>query len=90
MNTYVVVQANAKRTVEMVEQLQSVLLDYLVTSEGTSTITTDTLSITAEKVTANRIGEKENKLKKCRFKSPSGAALGLEESKLWNCCFTIT
>ena len=86
MNTYVVVQANAKRTVEMVEQLQSVLLDYLVTSEGTSTITTDTLSITAEKVAANRIGEKENKLKKCRFKPPSGAALGLEESKLWNCC----
>ena len=65
----------------MVEQLQSVLLDYLVTSEGSSSITTDTLSIAAEKIAANRIGEKENKLKKCRFKPPSGDAFGLGDGK---------
>ena len=65
----------------MVEQLQSVLLDYLVTSEGSSSITTDTLSIAAEKVAAIRLEEKEKKLKKCRFKPPSGAAFGLGDGK---------
>ena len=83
-NYYIVLQANVQRTVALVEQLQSVLLDYLVTSEGSNSILTDTLSIAAEKVTVSRLGENESKLKKCRFKPPCGAAFGLEESKLWN------
>ena len=82
MHSYVVLQARAERIFNILEQLQNILLEYLVASEGSKSITTETLSIMAEKVVANRIGEKENKLKKCRFKPPFGAAFGLEESKL--------
>jgi hypothetical protein len=37
--------------------------------------------MSAEKIAGYALGEKENTLKKCRFKPPSGAAFGLGDSK---------
>ena len=62
-------------------KLQNVVLEYLVSNEGPSSIETQQLSISVEKVSAKALGENESKLKRCRFKPPPGAAFGLGESK---------
>ena len=62
-------------------KLQGILLDYLVTNEGSSTIETEQLSINVEKVAAYAFGKKENTLKNCRFKPPSASAFGLGDGK---------
>jgi hypothetical protein len=65
----------------VVGQLQGILLDYLVTNEGPNIVKTETLSISAEKISAKVFGEKESTLKKGRFKPPSAAAFGLGDGK---------
>jgi hypothetical protein len=73
-------QSNVHRTFDVVKNLQSTVLDNLVTNEGPSNIETDTLSLQVERKTARTLGNSGNHFKKCRFKSPSGDAFGLRES----------
>ena len=58
------------------------VLDNMVANEGPTNIETETLSLQVEKKTAKALGDARNKLKKCRFKPPSGDAFGLRESML--------
>ncbi|XP_028408505.1 sperm receptor for egg jelly-like [Dendronephthya gigantea] len=67
------------RTVKVVRNLQSVVLDNLVTNEGPDTIDTDTLSLQVEKKTGTTLGNTGNELKGSRFKPPSGYAFGIGE-----------
>ncbi|XP_028413722.1 uncharacterized protein LOC114536576 [Dendronephthya gigantea] len=66
-----------KRIFNLVEKLQVILLDYLVSNEGPSMIETEMLSMSLEKVSAYALGKKESELKGARFKPPSGSAFGL-------------
>lgn len=65
----------------LVDKIQSVLLDNIVTTEGPVNVETDSLSLQVEKVTVQDFGQKKNSLKNSEFKAPSPSALGLEESK---------
>ncbi len=72
-------QSTVHRTINVVQNIQSMVLDNLVTNEGPIDIETETLSLQVEKKTAKTLGGTGNNLKKCRFKSPSGDAFGLGE-----------
>ena len=79
---YIFVQVNVNRTLNVIQNLHSVILDNLVANEEPSTIESENLSLQVEKKTARALGESVNKLKNCSFKPPSGAAFGLGESML--------
>ena len=65
----------------MIGNVQSILLDNLVTNEGPTTIVTDQLSLQVEKVSVIEFGSKPNVLKNSRFQPPSASALGLRDGK---------
>ena len=79
---YILVQVNVNRTLNVIQNLHSVILDNLVANEEPSTIESENLSLQVEKKTARALGESVNKLKNCSFKPPSGDAFGLGESML--------
>ena len=66
---------------DLVEKIQAVLLDNIVSTEGPVDIETDTLSLQVEKVTVQDIGQHASNLKNSEFKVPSLSAIGLGESE---------
>jgi hypothetical protein len=70
-----------KSTTDIVAELQNIITDNIVTSEGPFSIETDALSLQAERIMLKKIGEKKNTLKDCGFKPPPPDALGMKESR---------
>ncbi|XP_028416899.1 polycystic kidney disease protein 1-like 2 [Dendronephthya gigantea] len=68
-----------KRTTGIVGNLQNIVVDNLVTSEGPLSVETETFSIQAELVQVKDFGQKKNILKNCDFHPPSANALGMKE-----------
>ena len=67
----------------LVNTVQDVLLDKLVTSEGPLTLETQSLSTQVEKVQIKSISEHKSTLGKNSFGPPSPESLGLEEGNVY-------
>ena len=70
-----------KITTNIVAELQKVISDNIVTSEGPVSVETESLSLQVERIMLKKIGQKKNTLKNCDFKPPPPNALGMKESK---------
>ena len=74
-------QHQVKRSLNVLERIQNVLLDNVVTTEGPLNVESEKLSIQVEKVMLKNLGKKKNTLKNCHFQIPGPRAVGMNKSK---------
>ena len=71
-----------KRSIGLVDNIQGVLLDNLVSNEPPVNIESDELSMQVEKVMIKDASQRNNGIKGAKFGSPSPGALGIGDGKL--------
>ena len=72
-----------KRSIGLIDNIQGVLLDNLVSNELPVNIESDELSMQVEKVMIKDAAKKNNVIKGAKFGTPSVGALGIGNSKLF-------
>ena len=70
-----------KSSLGLLNNVQDVLLDNIVTSEGPVSVEQEKFSLQVEKVIVKRLGQKKNTLMNCDFQPPPAQGIGLAESK---------
>jgi hypothetical protein len=72
-----------KRSIGLIDNIQGVLLDNLVSNEPPVNIESDELSMQVEKVMIKDAAQKNNVIKGAKFGTPSVGALGIGNSMLF-------